>query len=139
MSSGMNKHVSLGPHMDVFFGHTPLTEKNGHTVFYGFFSTTCRNMLGFIRVIYANGRKIMAIRANTAKYGSLTEKKNSHTGCQVQYSDRFSFKKEDIRHVLKSNCRLDCAQAEPARCRSTCRFHGSNLCPKALANLGTSL
>ena len=70
--------------MAVVFGHTPLTEKNGHTVFYGFFSTTCRKNMGFIRVIYANDRKIMAIRANTAKYGSLTEK-NSHTGCQVGY------------------------------------------------------
>ena len=30
--------------------------------------------LGFIRVIYANDRKIMAIRANTGKYGSLTAK-----------------------------------------------------------------
>ena len=64
--------------MAVFFGHTPLTEKNGHTVFYGFFSTTCRKSMGFIRVIYANDRKIMAIRANTAKYGSLTEKKQPY-------------------------------------------------------------
>ena len=34
--------------------------------------------MGFIRVIYANDRKIMAIRANTAKYGSLTEKKQPY-------------------------------------------------------------
>ena len=68
--------------MAVFLGHTPLTEKNGHTDFYGFFSTTCRKNMGFIRVIYANDRKNMAIRANTAKYGSLTER-NSHTGCQA--------------------------------------------------------
>ena len=34
--------------------------------------------MGFIQVIYANDRKIMAIRANTAKYGSLTEKKQPY-------------------------------------------------------------
>ena len=45
------------------------------------FPTTCRTNMGFVRVMYANDRKIMAIRANTAKYG-MTEK-NSHTGCQV--------------------------------------------------------
>ena len=61
-----------------FLGHTPLTEKNGHTEFYGFVSTTCRKNMGFIRVIYANDRKIMAIRANTGKYGSLTEKKQPY-------------------------------------------------------------
>ena len=32
----------------------------------------------FIRVIYANDRKVMAIRANTGKYGSLTEKKQPY-------------------------------------------------------------
>ena len=34
--------------------------------------------MGFIRVIYANNRKIMAIRATTAKYGSLTGKKKTY-------------------------------------------------------------
>ena len=64
--------------MAVFLGHTPLTEKDGHTDFYVFCSTTCRKNMGFIRVIYANNQKIMAIRANTAKYGSLTEKKQPY-------------------------------------------------------------
>ena len=60
--------------MAVFFWSYAFDRKNGHTVFYAFFSTTCRKHMGFIRVIYANDRKITAIRANTAKYGSLTEK-----------------------------------------------------------------
>ena len=48
--------------------------------------------MGFIRVFYANDRKIMAIRANTAKYGSLTgeRNKNSHTGCQVRIIQSFA-------------------------------------------------
>ena len=64
----------LGPHMAVFLGHTLLTEKNGHTDSYGFVSTTCRHNMGFIGVIYANDREIMAMRANAAKHSSLTEK-----------------------------------------------------------------
>ena len=77
--------------MAVFFGHTPLTEKHCHTVFYGFLSTTCRTNMGFIRVIYANDRKLMAIRANTAKYGSLTAK-TKKTAIRTPYGCLFSVK-----------------------------------------------
>ena len=62
------------PIWPLFLGHTPLTGKSGHTDVYGFFSTTCRTK----RVIYANDLKNMAIRANTAKYGSLSKKQHPY-------------------------------------------------------------
>ena len=49
-----------------------------------FFNNMSKNM-GFIRVIYANDRKIMAIRANTAKYGSLTGKKKKKNAIRVRH------------------------------------------------------
>ena len=48
-----------------FFRSYAFDRKNGHTDCYGYVSTTCRTNMGFIRVIYANDRKIMAIRPNT--------------------------------------------------------------------------
>ena len=59
--------------MAVFVGHTPLTEKMA--IHFFFFFNNMSKKMGFIRVIYANYQNIMAIRANTAKYGSLTGKK----------------------------------------------------------------
>ena len=56
------------------FGHTPLTGRKCHTVVYVFFQQHVEN----IWVIYANDRKVMAIRAKTAKYGSLTETKQPY-------------------------------------------------------------
>ena len=66
--------LGISPEL-ILIGHTLLTEKNSHTVFfYVFFQQHVEKNMGFIRVIYANDRIIMAIRANTAKYGSLTGK-----------------------------------------------------------------
>ena len=43
--------------------------------------------MGFIRVIYANGKNNkMAIRANTAKYGSLTTKNKAIQGARVLHN-----------------------------------------------------
>ena len=62
------------PIWPLFLGHTPLTgkkrEKQAYTGFYVFFSTTCRNNMGFIRVIDANDRKN---HGHTGKYGKLRE------------------------------------------------------------------
>ena len=85
---------SWDPIWPLFLGHTPLTEKNGHTDVYGFCSTACQTNTGFIPVIYANDRKKknMAIRANTAKYGSLTETKTAIRGARsVLWMDAIHF------------------------------------------------
>ena len=74
------------PYNFLFLCHTPLTEKMAIRICMFFFLSfffcfllylfNCRTIMGFIRVIYANDRKkYMAIRANTAKYGSLSEEK----------------------------------------------------------------
>ena len=55
-----------------------------------FCSTTCRKHMGFIRVIYANDRKTMAIRAIRPNTGVLQKnirkekerKRKQNTGCQ---------------------------------------------------------
>ena len=59
------------------FDQKKTKQKNMANV-YGFVSTTCRKHMGFIRVIYTNDRKIMAIRAHTARYGRLTGKKKPY-------------------------------------------------------------
>ena len=98
-----------------FSGHTLFTgtkkEKQGNTEFVRFFFNNMSNKMGFIRVIHANDRQIMAIRANTAKYGSLTETKKN-TGCQVDpkcvliHGFRSHAKKKCVSSLRKETSRL---------------------------------
>ena len=92
----------LGPHMAVFFRSYAFDRKKMAIRIFTFFSTTCRKNMGFIRVIYANDRKIMAIRANTAKYGSLTEKKTAIRGARDP-SQRKGTKKVSFCHLWQND------------------------------------
>ena len=65
--------------------------------------------MGFIRVIYANYRKIMAIRANTAKYRSLTGEKKKRgkkkNGVPGRLNGKLRWVKEKVHTGSRWKCR----------------------------------